>query len=276
MSQLILYRGDAEKIREFDFHKTDKYCLFGQGIYLTDKVRVAESYRTKGARRDTVYNRVLFNGAAANRTEAFEKGFPLFASDFHHEMNGTWLYRGLGNASPKFLEQARARYRLLIEEGDIVATYTQAPYRVMGRYIHQTPRIEVTYDRKQKIGYVTKFAFEEKPFTASMIRIDRPIRDTMFWELMFDRKVDVGVKATTRHEYVVANSDHFAKAIDFGSTVRSDRTATFRQIRNAVEPFGYRGFEYCGGRHIGGYGDHRAFVVWDDDYVNHHKVERFR
>ena len=276
MPQLILYRGDAEKIREFDFNKTNKYCLFGQGIYLTNKMRVADSYRTKGG-RGSIYSHVLFTGRAKNRNEAFDKGFGLFASDLHHELTGKWLSRGLGDASPKFVNQAQARYRLLIEEGRIVATYTQAPYTVRGKYVPVEPMLEVTYDREQPVGYVTKFAFDEQTFTASMIPIDRPIHDTTFWELMYDRKVDIGVPAADRHAFIVINSDRFAKAVDFGSTIaHNDRTAKFRQIRNAIEPYGYRGFEYSGGLHIGGHGQHRAFVVWDDDYVNQHKVERIR
>lgn len=276
MTTLTLYRGDAEKIREFDFSKTCKYSLFGPGIYLTNKVTVADSYRTKGARASDPYHRVLFTGEAKNRTDAFEKAFPTFASDLHHETTGLWLNRGIDKASKKFLDMAQTRYRLLIEEKLIVANYTQAPTTVCGRYVNNATRLEVIYDRKKVVGYVTRFEFEEKPFSDSMIRIDRPIRDTTFWELMYDRKVKVGVAAPDRHAYVVVNSDSFAKAIDFGSSVRSDRLGTFRQIRHAVEPYGYRGFEYGGGLHIGGFGQHRAFVVWDDDYVNEHRVERFR
>ena len=43
-----LYRGDSEKISQFDFNKTYSHCLVGQGIYLTDNIDVANTYRTKG------------------------------------------------------------------------------------------------------------------------------------------------------------------------------------------------------------------------------------
>lgn len=70
MSTLTLYRGDAEKIREFSFHKTNKHCLFGPGIYLTNKQKVADSYRTKGGRSHSLYSTTLFSGHAKDRTEA--------------------------------------------------------------------------------------------------------------------------------------------------------------------------------------------------------------
>lgn len=45
MSKLRLYRGDSTKVVKFDFNKTRKYSLVGQGIYLTNSIKIAQSYR---------------------------------------------------------------------------------------------------------------------------------------------------------------------------------------------------------------------------------------
>lgn len=44
---MILYRGDYEKIDEFDVDMTRKDCLLGKGVYLTVSREVATTYRNK-------------------------------------------------------------------------------------------------------------------------------------------------------------------------------------------------------------------------------------
>ncbi len=82
---LTLYRGDFEKISKFKFHKTNRHCLVGRGIYLTDSKEVADSYRTKGMRITDDYcvskSDVLFQGETNNKGEALEKAFEKFLSN---------------------------------------------------------------------------------------------------------------------------------------------------------------------------------------------------
>lgn len=62
MSKLRLYRGDSTKIVKFDFNKTRKYSLVGQGIYLTNSIKIAQSYREKNtsSRNDCVTERLYY------------------------------------------------------------------------------------------------------------------------------------------------------------------------------------------------------------------------
>lgn len=46
---LTLYRGDAEKIGNFRMTRANPSSLYGQGIYLTDTLDVAKTYRKKGS-----------------------------------------------------------------------------------------------------------------------------------------------------------------------------------------------------------------------------------
>lgn len=60
MDYLTLYRGDYTRIRKFAFHKTNRNCFVGQGIYLTDSIEIADTYRTKGADWD-IDNHVMWS-----------------------------------------------------------------------------------------------------------------------------------------------------------------------------------------------------------------------
>lgn len=59
MSKLILYRGDATKIDEFQVKETRKSCLYGRGIYLTVDKEVANDYRVKDNQRHHSRNDML-------------------------------------------------------------------------------------------------------------------------------------------------------------------------------------------------------------------------
>ena len=72
-------------IEEFDVNKTSDYCYAGKGIYLTDRLEIAMTYRTKGYRGFTPSSD-LFEGLAKDRSEAIEKGFSRYKEDRRMEM----------------------------------------------------------------------------------------------------------------------------------------------------------------------------------------------
>jgi hypothetical protein len=270
MSELLtLYRGDYEKIDEFDFRKTKKHCLVGPGIYLTTARKVAETYRIKGSRHAYDYPRTLFNGLAKDRPDALGKAYEAYFRGWC-QLNGHLPHlRASGRKKPeieamqrKLHAEATRSFNELVETKVIRSEYQQT-YRAPGA----PPTIIVTIDWGISVGYITEFSFPRHEFEASVVNIDGQIKDAQFWELMFDAKINIGTPYDLRHDYITRNmweSNRNLAGLDFAG------------IRRIVVPYGYRGFEYRGGGYTGSVGTHRAFCVWEDDYVNQHKVRRLR
>jgi len=53
------------------------------------------------------------------------------------------------------------------------------------------------------------------------------------------------------------------------------RALNYQRARRALQEYGYRGFEYPGGMITQGV-RHRAFCVWDEDFVNEHKMKIYK
>ncbi len=53
------------------------------------------------------------------------------------------------------------------------------------------------------------------------------------------------------------------------------RWLNYKKVRRALEEYGYRGLEYPGGMITNGI-SHRAFCVWDEDFINDHKVKIYK
>lgn len=266
METLTLYRGDSTRIEEFSFAKTRKYCLVGQGIYLTDKVEVAHSYKTKG----TTYreSRVLFAGVAKDRTEAYAKGFEVFFNRKCHNEEGTpyWKLKTLPEKRRLLLEKKyRQEYLLAIEEGRIVANYTVT-------HTGRPKELEVIWGEEPEYGFLSKFSFPKKGFLDSMIDLHN-LRDLVFWEIIFNSPLKVQFektsKDTTKSEFFQEN---YGKNFEGGLPAFKSKEEFFRKVRHITEPWGYRGYKHRGGMMVGGYGAHNAFCVWDEDFVNKHRV----
>lgn len=263
--KLRLFRGDCEEIDEFSFHKTRKSCLVGQGIYLTNKEQVADTYRVKGLPWRKVNGPVLspieiiFDGEAKDRNDAIEKSFQTFCERHEPKL----CYNGLKQHQKKvMLEQLRQQFEEARLEGRITAEY-------VGNTNPRFPRtLRVKYDTQVFIGKVSVFEFPEKEFNDAMLDVYH-IADPDILGMFFDAGVTYGTPYETRDDYVRHNLyNRWSRANYTGPK------ANFAAIRRVVEPFGYRGFEYAGGLHIGGHGRHRAFCVWHDEWVNNHLVHK--
>lgn len=304
MNTLTLYRGDADKIKEFEFKKTNKYCLLGQGIYLTNSLRVANTYRSKGAGK--IYTHQLFYGQADNRNEALELGFSKFCELQWVSEHG---YRPRYDTLPekdkkKHVDKCRPLFRQFIEEKAIVADYTTAPVitAVRGRFTKPSATIaaqkeleknhkrylKVVWEEVPDAGYVTRFEFAEHKFNPAVFHVDKACNDEFFWELMYDEKLLIGNLAETKEEYIRLNKgmkvfdavnipvDPQARLTMKMRIAKRDSKDTWRKIGNIIRPYGFVGYEYNGGMRLGGGYNHRAFCIWDEEYVNDHKVERFK
>lgn len=303
---LTLYRGDAEKIKEFELKKTNKFCLLGQGIYLTDNLKVANSYRTKGG---GVSKHQLFYGPADNRTQALEMAFEKFCAVKWASENRCFSY-GYTRLTPaeqkKCEDKYRGLYRQLVEAKEITAEYTTAPVTTVIRGGTIKPSATIAWqkelDKKHKkylkveweeipdAGYVTKFEFAPEKFDPFVFNVDKACNDDFFWTLMYEEKLMIGAHyATSLEEYIRLNKGR--KVFDAvhipppppGTRVttkqriaRYDSKAMWRKIANIIKPYGFVGYEYNGGQRLGGGYHHRAFSMWDEDFVNDHKVLRFK
>lgn len=276
-----LYRGDATNIDEFKFNKTNTYCLVGQGIYLTDKLSIANTYRTKGSGKDAKIE--IFSGFASNRLEAYEKGFEHFTKELWCDKVGYFsAYPKNVKEKNKFLQEARSQFQILIESKRITADYTPLPYGVVKPSKETGKYIKVIWNKDPNFGFVTRFDFDQNYFNASMFHVDNVCRDESFWSMMYENKIEIGTSVETIEEYIKVNkSKSIIQAIDqrytdFGRKQTEARYKTYNKISDILKPFGILGFEYSGGRRLGGGYKHRAFCVWDEDFVNRHKIETFK
>lgn len=288
--KLTLYRGDSSKIKEFELKKTYKYCLLGQGIYLTDSIKIAQTYRTKGSGEIAIHQ--LFYGEAANRNDAIEKAFGRFCERLWFKEHGWRPRYPTGIEAKKYEEKHRAQYDRLVEEKVIVAEYASAPvpvyssspYRGVGGAIAMRKDMEKRHKRYLKVeweenpnaGYMTRFEFDPQQFNPNVFNVDKACNDEFFWTLMYDHDVRIGQDAEGLEGYIRANRGR--RVFDAVSSYEQKRSAaeTWMKIARILKPYGYIGYEYNGGLRLGGKIHHRAFSIWDENFVNDHKVERFK
>lgn len=270
MDTIRLYRGDFDKIREFQFSKTKKGCLFGQGVYLTNNRTVADTYRTKGAngQAKATPTTVLFDSFAKNRPEALNKAFGVYLDEYYYARYGRFAYDAKRKAErEKLADLAREEFDRKVAEGLIVAEYFAASDPKTGNR-----RLRVTQEVRYEVGFISVFDFPRKAFESNVLKVDSVIRDRAFWELMWENKTGFGTPYATKEDFVNYNASPW-----YGKQrTISVSSSTYNSIRRVIEPYGYIGFEYNGGGYVGGCGRHRAFVIWDDEFVNAHKVRRER
>jgi hypothetical protein len=287
---LTLYRGDSTKIKEFEVKKTNKYCLLGQGIYLTDKLSIAHSYREK----DVPTRHILFNGAADNRIQALDLSFETFCKAMWEKehLRSEWWSKAPENVKRKYRQSNRKLFLDLIDNKKIQADYTSPPpvtainnkYHKASSIIaaqkelekNHTRYLKVVWNEEPNAGFVTKFEFNKNEFDTKVFHVDKACNDEFFWTLMHDAKLDVGIQTYDLAEYL---KHQVGRNVYNSVDSRSGRYGSknvWSKIAKIIEPYGFVGFEYNGGSRLGGGYNHRAFSIWDEEYVNDHKVQRFK
>jgi hypothetical protein len=291
-----LYRGDYTKIVEFDFNKTDKFCHVGPGIYLTDSLRVAESYRDKGSY--TTNLTTLFNGHAKDRKDAYDRAFFSYLTHTYDNMDSL-------NCRAVFRQILNLKYKEKFQLNDVLNTdlpkqalnnikeiYSQyqddvRQKRIVADYVTKVGNdavIRVIYNCSNKVGFITRFDFPRHEFETSVFKIDTAVKDEFFWELIWDNGIPFGRDSVCKDSFIKSNSNSWSIDLSIDLTRRNmgvrnrrwSRIELFKSIREMLTPYGYRGFEYSGGTYIGGCGKHRAFCIWEDNFVNQYKTERFK
>ena len=236
MNTIKLYRGDSDKIEEFDFNKTNKSCLLGQGIYLTNNLSVAETYRTKGARnRSYAFVATI---TAKTKTEAIASALKQYIKH----------YKG---KNEKGLEK---EFKEKIEKEVIKITR-------LGYYQQRNQDWHFEFQEKEYAGYISIFEFPEPFFTRNCINFDASDPDKHFLEILENEELWINEKF---HTEFLKNKRH--------TLFYETRAIKFNKLINILKDYGVHGFEYNGGKRLGGTLKHRAFSVWDEEFVNRHKV----
>jgi len=256
MDTLTLYRGDFEKIKRFEFNRTSKSCLFGQGIYLTNSLEIANSYRHKGNNLSHEDLGFRFSGLFYTIEEALDAALPSFAA-----------FSQMKFKSPQDKRNARWQLQLAYEDKRVKITASRPNTKLASRdYKHRADQKKDLRQQKYHFilssnaisaGYISEFRFPSEVIQATMIPMDLPLKDETPLEILRDSGVVPNLKSTTSLSKI------------------PDLRSYLRPMQRVFKSYGYKGFEYMGGYHLSGNWSHRAFVVWDEDFVNQHKVRRF-
>lgn len=265
---LRLYRGDATKINEFEFRKTNSWCLFGPGIYLTSNPEVADSYRTKGQYTAT-WNpnfETSFDAPDMNAAKAeFHKRLLEHLCECHYKK-----HRITEAEEKAFNRTHRFDINDMIAEGTVEVKKQRM--RLLGG------KFEFQFDFKYRTnaardGYITSFDFPRQHLRNNVIDIDAWDLDKGFLEIIFEEDL----LATPWEGSYMSFLGTFQNPMARRDYLRaSGLRLNWEKAIKVLKPYGIYGYRYTGGIRAGWHCKHDAYVLWDSDFVNQHKVERFR
>lgn len=277
MDYLTLYRGDYTRIRKFAFHKTNRNCFVGQGIYLTDSIEIADTYRTKGADWDIRKNNKVFEYERAHATkgEFLEALFKAYVKEV--------LNKKIENATT----QDRFCFQDEIEQKKITISHHTGS--IFGRRYDERVFTATRRD-DERVGYLTKFNFPRRLFNDGVLSVhkrvsavDKDLIHALYQARCFKSSIKFGMyvrnhnnikNKVSHHEWkeTTVEFNTFEKLWDYAERNGLQQSGLkYDRARVVLEDFGYIGFEYNGGQNTGGR-RHRAFCVWSEDFVNEHKV----
>jgi len=306
-STLVLYRGDYEKIREFDISKTNRHCLVGRGIYLTDSLKVAQTYRTKGLYVNTGII-TLAAGKFPTKGAVIEKAMAAFYEYRWKEVHGTEWSTAKGKEKELFRVKCLDEWERLKDQGKItianedVRIGTWVKGRIVSTIEKQT---KVTYRPSDKVvGRISVFAFDntESAFDTKVVNLSEVIRDERVREVMADipyfnplgvpkdeyvkdfirivveQDLQICPGGYTSHVYnrfIIRKRLPLAeKEMTIIEKVKQrGANNALAKLARRLRDRGFYGFEYNGGV-ITSSIRHRAFCLWDDTFVNDHFIER--
>lgn len=250
--RIKLYRGDCSLIDSFDYSRTESNCAAGRGFYLTASKKLASTYRVKGAGYDQKLH-MLFEGVSSNMPEALEAAFQAYLKRYRSEVASIKNER----LRLKAVAFERELFDRRVKSGEVATQISSSNNWVVIRLVKP----------EFPIGYLSIFSFDKREFETGILNLGG-VTDPCIWEMVYDVYSKLpfynSKYGPSREEYVRMNIGK-----DIGLNQRND---FYLQLQKALEPYGYRGFEYEGGFLVGGHGYHRAFCVWDADYINKHKI----
>lgn len=307
MSDLILYRGDSVYIEEFLYSRTDRYCLVGKGIYLTSNPEVADTYRTKGLDfhlrgKYRSKSHDLFSDSSPNLTlgKALEAAFVAYLKHVWKKKTGVDILETDKRWPLHRINHLQEWERLLKDKEKLSISDTQSNgfrYNSSSRSIV----IRLIEKPEKKVGYLSKFAFpnDRGQFENAMFPIYDRLTEPLLWEMFYDAGLFHEKRFKTRAQYVAGRMNtvigeayvipaytmarggfrsaaaQIAYARDLVAKSYRVNSNQFPKVQKVLRSIGYLGFSYPGGM-MSGMTRHKAYSVWDEDFVNKHKVETVR
>lgn len=270
MSDILeLYRGDYEKIREMDFKKTNKWCLVGQGIYLTNSKQVAETYRDKGS--DDCQEILLFNDKAVNKNIAMQAAYNKFVEKKWKAVSKLPLNKNSKNFIA-FEKTMRDVWYVMNEREEIIINRDYSEQEKLSYF-----DIKI---KGPKVGYLTTFRFPKAEMEAGLFNVDDTKFDPKILELIYEKQLFAqrnlfSLDKKNKEDRFKSFEEVRHHALWYGlNSLRLDHN----KLAMHLKPMGYIGYEYNGGTYMSASKGklHRAFSIWDSDFVNTHKISRQR
>lgn len=294
-NHITLYRGDYNEIEKFKYRKTDRFCLLGKGIYLTDDIKLAEDYRSKGAPTAKKIDKSNFDipttlneGYFIDRSEAYEKAFDRFCLDQHLLEFGNCCHKPKESEKKiykKYCEGKRQLYNQKIEEGEIYSVYHSHLVVNGKRYIVVRYKAKQNINIGEQLGYISEFSFDKDYLFRNIIDADSRYNDSELWKILYNAGITIGhiPSFVDERTYASFNTNRISLLEAVDKTIAdkkagffsSDRATIFKRIEEALSPYGVIGYRYNGGARTGGK-RHNAFCIWDEDFVNKHKVATYK
>lgn len=293
MSELIkLYRGDNVFIDMHKTKETNSYNYLGKGIYLTESLKVAESYLLKNENNGFGRNGTLtlsFDrpGMAKDIPHALEKFYQNFLDHYAYAKYNIDAKRILEDKKyKKELQECRKAFEEWIASGYIVSKYVNGG---------KTITITATDPKAKEIGHISEFHIPSHLLEHNVLRCEYlRTSEKRLWEIVHAEKLSFGlhdpnVDKDTFMQQVGYSSGvlyqmNFESLLNYGNQTDPEKNPMNRKyLDNEIKRrekmirvfkrHGVKGFEYSGGRLIGGLGHHRAFSIWDDNWIHEFRVK---
>lgn len=309
--ETVLYRGDSTRIDAFDFGMTDLHALLGQGIYLTDDPAVALDYTVKQSRdlvfsSDTARNEKELVSAYLHHMVINDPEWKTAIARLQDEWRSKHYTREMSS------EQIYAGYKVALRDlfktffsmQKKKWLSSQSQFRILKTTVGEWKIVNAargghisSFDIPE--FYLNKTLHADRPLSDADLTILRDIFKSVFTGnvidmrdsdekfLSFDGYVDNFKTKGTRYAWTERpiggkgqnpSFDELLNGTHAGYHVMHELSHQ-RNLISRLQAAGYVGLEYDGGVRISGTGTrgggrnrHRAFVLWDDAFVNAHRL----
>lgn len=289
METLILFRGDTIEIEEFRFNKTNSHCLLGKGIYLTNRITIAETYRSKGAWQahknfnpEKYQDNVLIEQKVCkNKHEAIEKASRVYSTRLYEKRHNKHYSVRTVDKKTRKVEYIPSKEFLDFEEKignpefQRLLISEEVAIEVQNKYEGRLFTIKVVNRNKKELGKVAEFHFPKNFLERNIVKTHAMGLDEchLLWEHDLHKKASEYSSASEfiEKEFTDLTFWNYSREKIFDIGYDGYGKINWNKFRNILVPFGMIGYEYPGGLATGG-SKHRAFNVWDEDFVNKHRV----
>jgi hypothetical protein len=224
----------------------------------------------------------LHEDKATNKPEALEKAFQRYAQDqiWRHPDNTKLIFRGGYDKHKEVVtNQARREWNKLLEDGKITCEYDcnrNIVVRFSRNYVLESSAISQFLFSKEE--------FESKIFKFSGLCTDEEFIDFIKKQEGFlmresrkyqkTRSAFLNVLTMCAHTPLTLREHPHTgmECVDINAQgLPSMPQKAKERIKKHFKSRGFKGLEYAGGV-ITHQFKHRAFVVWDDEWINDHRV----